>query len=231
MVYKIRNKSFFYTISGTKNNYCPKVLNTPVDVKSESTFAIKSYDGGPEFIRFHQLYRNLSRKLRQFLYGNKKAEEHVLLILREHFKLPFNCETPIHLIQNEPLRRFLNQGDRDYELISHNTHPYQMRLYRDLNENVQKEEENKKIKEEGLPTIEEEVAEEFSERVKEVQSKFDNKAPLNVLDQIMRESYRNYLNKLGVEKSRNSKGDFNDYLEKGRNPDNSEFLNKAVKSE
>ena len=231
MVYKIRNKSFFVTISGNKNNYANKVLNVPIDVKTEMTFAVKNFDGGPEFIRFHQLYRNISRKMKQYLYGNKKAEEHVILSLREHFKIPYTCETPIHLIQSEPLRRLVNQGDRDYELMSYNTHPYQLNLYKEINEEIDKEQEQAELKAAGEQTIEEKIADSLAMRVKEVQEKYEGKAPLSVIDQVMRESYRNYLNEIGEEKNRNSDGSFNDFLNKGNNLHSSTKTTETVKTQ
>ena len=231
MVYKIRNKSFFFTISGNKNNYANKVLNIPIEVKSEMTFAVKSYDGGPEYIRFYQLYRNISRKLKQYLYGNKKAEEHVMLILREHFKIPYTCETPIHLIQSEPLRRLLNQGDRDYELMSYNTHPYQLGLYKDINEEIQKEEENQNLKLSGEQIVEEKIADQLAAQIKIVQEKYEGRAPLDVLDQVMRESYRNYLTMVGINKNRNTNGDFDDFLEKLKTYNESTMKSNNVKTQ
>ncbi len=213
MVYKIRNKAFFFTLSGYKNNYCPKVLNLPVDVKSDTTFCFKTYDGGPELIRFCQLYRSISRKVKQYLYGNKEVEEHVLNVIRQHFKIPFLCDTPINLITSEPIRRFLNQGDRDYELLSYNTHPYQMDLYRSVNESVQEEVEYLTLKDNGETPLEEQLPEVLGKHLEELNKRYNGNVPTAAFYEAMQEVYTKFVAAKGAEKSRTPNGDFNDFLE------------------
>ena len=57
MVYKIRNKSFFYTLYGWKNNYYNRVMCTPKDIKSEEIFCVKLRDDETTFIRMYNHYR------------------------------------------------------------------------------------------------------------------------------------------------------------------------------
>lgn len=61
MVYKIRNKSFFWTINGWKNNYNVKTLLSPTDVHPEKLSWMISYSNHHSFLRAYQAYRNMSR--------------------------------------------------------------------------------------------------------------------------------------------------------------------------
>lgn len=47
-----------------------------------------------------QAYRNISRTCKQYLYGDSNAEQFLILELRNQFKLPFYCETPVELIKD-----------------------------------------------------------------------------------------------------------------------------------
>lgn len=47
-----------------------------------------------------QAYRNISRTCRQYFYGNTELEHFFLLELRNQFKLPFYCQTPVELIKD-----------------------------------------------------------------------------------------------------------------------------------
>ena len=47
-----------------------------------------------------QAYRNMSRTCKQYLYGNSAAEQLFILELRNQFKLPFYCNTPVELIKD-----------------------------------------------------------------------------------------------------------------------------------
>ena len=51
MVYKIRNKSFFWTKTGWKNNYFPKSFNMPRPSNTESTLAIRCRYDHHSFLR------------------------------------------------------------------------------------------------------------------------------------------------------------------------------------
>jgi len=47
-----------------------------------------------------QSYRNYSRICKQYLYGDSKAEQVLLMELRNIFRIPFECETPVELIKH-----------------------------------------------------------------------------------------------------------------------------------
>ena len=47
-----------------------------------------------------QAYRNLSRSLKQYFYGDRDAENFLILELRNQFKLPTYCQTPLELLKD-----------------------------------------------------------------------------------------------------------------------------------
>ena len=47
-----------------------------------------------------QAYRNISRTTRQYFYGDQNAEQFLILELRNQFKLPYYCQTPVELIKD-----------------------------------------------------------------------------------------------------------------------------------
>lgn len=55
----------------------------------------------------------------------------------------------------------VDQLDRDWELVSYNTHPYQLLAYEVHNKQIAYETENKKIKDAGGQTEEEKLTEYF----------------------------------------------------------------------
>ena len=67
------------------------------------------------------------------MYGDKNVEESFIIALREAFRIPLTCETPVHLSLYDPERRFADQADRDVELACHNYHPMQIMIYDTLN--------------------------------------------------------------------------------------------------
>ena len=79
-----------------------------------------------------QTYRNLSRHTKQYFYGDKALEQQFAITLRNFYRIPKTAETPVDLIKSNPSRRFADQGDREFELVSYNQHPYQLMAY-DLN--------------------------------------------------------------------------------------------------
>lgn len=106
MVFKIRDKSLFWTVSGWKNNYAPKILNMPKPIASSRTQYVTCRYDYHSFLRsisffyvVHQSYRNYSRTIKQYLHGDKKFEEILILELRQMFKIPYTCQTPVELIK------------------------------------------------------------------------------------------------------------------------------------
>lgn len=51
MVYRLRNKNLFMTVSGYKNNYFTVCLNMPKQVNPDSTFALKCRFNHHSFLR------------------------------------------------------------------------------------------------------------------------------------------------------------------------------------
>lgn len=72
--------------------------------------------------------------------------------LRNQFRIPYTCETPVELIKHGAERRMADQLDRDYELISHNYHPVQLSVYELHNKHIRKHNEDVEIKEKGGQT-------------------------------------------------------------------------------
>jgi len=139
MVFRIRDKSLFWTKSGWKNNWEPKILNMPKIINPVNTQYVIARLDFNSFLRIVQAYRNISRTCKQYLYGNSKAEQFLILELRNQFKMPFYCQTPVELIKDGAERRFADQIDRDYELLSHNYHPIQLYTYELLNKQIRKQ--------------------------------------------------------------------------------------------
>jgi len=48
----------------------------------------------------YQSYRNISRTVKQYLYGDSIREQYFILELRNQFKLPYYCQTPVELIKD-----------------------------------------------------------------------------------------------------------------------------------
>lgn len=106
MVFRIRDKSLFWTKSGWKNNWEPKILNMPKPCNPNETAFVTTKKDHHSFLRSKnwfisvvQAYRNYSRVYKQYLYGDKKLEQAVQIELRSIFHLPFNCQTPVELIK------------------------------------------------------------------------------------------------------------------------------------
>lgn len=176
MVYRIRNKNLFMTAHGYKNNYFHNVLIMPKPVYTETTFALKTRFDHHSFLRMFQLYRNISRHSRQYFYGCKDSEESLVLALRSAFTLPFRCETPVHLIKHGGERRFADQGDRDFELISHNLHPHQHAYYEVKNQEIRDAVETEALHAKGEKTVDEQAMDYFEKLVQKEQAANPGKA-------------------------------------------------------
>ena len=129
MVYRLRNKNLFMTANGFKNNYYHNCLNMPKEIIPETSFSLQTRSDHHSFLRLVQSYRNFSRGFKQYMYGDRKLEEMFLIALRQAYTLPLWSETPTHLMKDEAERRFADSADRDYELIHHNYHPFQLNQY------------------------------------------------------------------------------------------------------
>ena len=60
MVYKIRNKSFFWTRAGWKNNWHPKNFNAPRPSSSEFTIGIRCRYDHNSFLRGFEIFDLIS---------------------------------------------------------------------------------------------------------------------------------------------------------------------------
>jgi len=68
-------------------------------------------------------------------------EEIVIMELRAQFKIPFTSQCLTAEIKHGGERRFADQLDRDYELMTYNQHPAQLFMYRLHNRYLQKRNE------------------------------------------------------------------------------------------
>ena len=111
MGFKIRDKSLYWTRSGWKNNWEPRILNMPRPVNVANTMYLLNRLDTHSFLRSKhfsiilvtQAYRNYSRICKQYLYGDKQAEEIMIMELRSIFRIPYTCETPVELIKHGPV--------------------------------------------------------------------------------------------------------------------------------
>ena len=75
------------------------------------------------------------------------------------FLIPLVCETLTDQIKHGGERRMVDQLDRDFELVSHNQHPYQLFAYEVTNRYVDYENEKYERKQATGKTFEEEMME------------------------------------------------------------------------
>lgn len=220
MVYKIRNKSFFWTKTGWKNNYFPKSFNMPRPSASESTLAIRCRYDHHSFLRAHQAYRNISRHCKQYFYGDKQLEEIFILGIRSFFLIPQVSETPTDLIKHGGERRMVDQLDRDFELVSYNQHPYQLFTYEVNNKYLADQHEQYEVTKSGEKTLEEEMLEFVDELVEEEHKKLPEGQKISY--ERMNEILYHVFNKAKAQSRKPSQdargpdGNINDYLEQRR---------------
>lgn len=207
MVYKFRNKSLFWTLSGYKNNYRSNVLLMPTDYVAQNLYAMKTYQDHHSFLRAHQLYRNMSRTCKQYLYGDKHMEERFTVALKNWFTVPLTSETPTHLLKYGGERRFVDQGERDFELMSYNQHPYQLKMYQVHNDRVLKANDTEKKKED------EQFEAMLEEALKEEQStlKAGDKIDIERYSEIFFEVFR--IHEKNLETKHDSTSNYEDYTE------------------
>lgn len=76
-------------------------------------------------------------------------------------------ETPTEKIKHGGARRFADQGDREFELMSYNVHPFQLYTYEMNNLELQNLNENQELRNAGESPLEDQVKEFFDERISE----------------------------------------------------------------
>lgn len=213
MVYKIRNKAFFLTQSGWKNTYHCRVLNDVTDINPSQTYIIRAHEDVHPYIRYFAQYRNISRKVKQYLYGDKAAEMAVVMWLKDKFTFVWRAETPIQLVQPAPDQRIVGQGDRDYELIINNTHPYQLTFYQALNNDLIQEKEDQALRDQGEEPIVDQAIKIMGKRIQEAKALKGDELTTPELHKIFEDVYTNFKIAQGAQKARKPNGDFNDFLE------------------
>jgi len=219
-VYKIRNKSFFWTRGGWKNNHSPKYFNVPRPTNGELTQAIRCRLDHHSFLRANQSYRNLSRHCKQYFYGDKQLEEIFILGLRTFFLAPIIAETLTDQIKHGPERRLVDQIDRDFELVSYNTHPFQLFTYETHNKYLAKENEDYETRKSGLKTFDDDVLDYIDKVVKEEETKLAEGEKLSldkltdIVFHVMRKARAQQ--RRPTQDNRGPDGNIYDYLEQRR---------------
>lgn len=216
MVYKIRNKGLFMTINGFKNNYYHKVLNDYMPLAPDTTFAMQIRQDHYSYVRITQAYRNISRKCKQYLYGDKHAEQAFILFLQYMFRRPLNGETPLHLLKYGAVRRFADQIERDYELVSYNQHPGQLDMYNSINERLKEQQEEQALLEQGEKPLDTQLVEVLKVKMAEARENSSGKLGLEEYHAVFEDVLTQYRATLHGGEARDSKGDFKDFLEKRR---------------
>ena len=216
MVYKIRNKGFFWTKSGWKNNWHPKNLNAPKHFNPSQTFAIRTRFDHHSFLRMNQQYRNISRHAKQYFYGDKDVEQRFIMHLRNIFHIPYTSETPCHLLKHGGERRLADHLDRDFELVSFNTHPWQFVAYDYANKTLDKQLEDQEVRASGGMTGEDQVMKALDEGIAKTLEARPEGAKLSIDEytDVLQATLRRY--RLDVNMPLNAKdedGEFKDFQE------------------
>jgi hypothetical protein len=131
------------------------------------------------------------------------------------FLAPFEGETPVEKLKYGGQRRMVDQADRDFELVSYNQHPSQLLMYEVNNEELQKQNENAELASNGQTPLEEQMLDNFLERVQAEQEENDGqKISYDRWSELLADAVRQYnaeLNRPGT--TTNENGEFDDFLE------------------
>lgn len=87
------------------------------------------------------------------------------MTFRGFFLIPLTSETPTDKIKHGGSRRFVDQGDREFELISYNQHPYQLLTYQMNNKELQERNEAQELRNAGETPLEDQIMQYFEQRV------------------------------------------------------------------
>lgn len=131
-VYKIRNKGFVnWSAAASPRIFTARKTKTTLDIGRQVTLQvhITRYSS----MRIFHNYRRISRAWKQFLMGDKIAEQLSILVLKQHISRPFNYQTPLE--NNWYISRtFADLWDRHYSLFAVNQHPLQLSNYQKYND-------------------------------------------------------------------------------------------------
>eukprot|EP01017_Pseudomicrothorax_dubius_P001819 TRINITY_DN0_c666_g1_i1.p1 TRINITY_DN0_c666_g1~~TRINITY_DN0_c666_g1_i1.p1 ORF type:complete len:140 (+),score=57.45 TRINITY_DN0_c666_g1_i1:2-421(+) len=114
-------------------------------------------------------------------------------------------------------RRLADQLDRDFELVSHNTHPYQLFTYESNNRYLAKENEDYEVRQAGGKTLEDEMLTYFDQLINAERAKLAEGEELSV--ERLTDIVLNVLRKARAQQrrpaqdSRGPDGNIQDYLE------------------
>ena len=132
MVYKIRNKGF--DIFGAATS--PRVFNarkTKISLEMGRHVTIQTHITRYNQMRLFHNYRRISRAWKQFLMGDKLAEQMAILTLKSQITRPLNYNAPIE--NNWYMgRTWADIWDKHYSLFSTNQHPLQLESYQQYND-------------------------------------------------------------------------------------------------
>ena len=131
MVYKIRNKGFDIFAPATN----PRVFTarkTLQNIDLGRYISLSIHMTRYSNMRYLHNYRRISRAWKQFLMGDRIAEQIAILNLREQFLMPTKYKSPIENNWYLP-RTIADIWDRHYALFAHNQHPLQLHSYQDYN--------------------------------------------------------------------------------------------------
>ncbi|KRX10326.1 hypothetical protein PPERSA_02743 [Pseudocohnilembus persalinus] len=172
------------------------------------------------FLRAYQSYRNLSRHCKQYFYGDKQLEEAFILGLRSFFMIPMVSETPTDQIKHGAERRFVDQLDRDFELVSYNQHPFQLFTYELNNKHVAREQEKYEQQQNGEQTFEQQMVQYLDNVIAAEKAKLREGQQLSSekLTEIILQAFRKARaeEKRPQQNSRGDDGQITDFLEQRR---------------
>ena len=213
MVYRIRNKGFnVWAPATTPRAFTARKTKTALEISRHVTLQthISRYAG----MRLFHNYRRISRAWKQFLMGDKIAEQLAILTLKSHISRPFHYDAPVG---NSFYigRTWADIWDRHYSLFASNQHPLQLDSYQKYNEFVQKLNcTDFADKTTEIISKVEEIKEKRSKALE--RSEGETLSPEDITDiyiEVMAE-YRNKNNLAG--QARDKDGEYVDYLETRR---------------
>jgi hypothetical protein len=230
MVWKIRSKTAFTFDKGTQRYVVGKFLALNLNnIHEMPAIMVKTDRMSP--VRVAHNYRNISRASKQFLLGDPYAEQLMISVLRNEFRWPIDCiESPIENFK--PIYRLLaDHTDRHYSLIACNQHPMQLFFYEYLNKRYKQQKEMKLAEEGKIVSFDAAVKVRVEELIDEkLKTKdVDNGEDLtpDEIAEIHHSAMNEIRDKMNLNmKTRNKRGDIEDYLEVRRPFGHQEPANK-----
>jgi hypothetical protein len=217
MVWKIRSKTAFTFEKGTQRYVIGKFLALNMNnIHEMPAIMVKTDRMSP--VRVAHNYRNISRASKQFLLGDPYAEQLLISVLRNEFRWPLDCiESPIENFK--PIYRLLaDHTDRHYSLVACNQHPMQLFFYEYLNKRYKQMKDNKLAEEGKIVSFDSAVKVRVEELIVEkLKTKdVDNGEDLtpDEIAEIHHSAMNEMRDKMNINlKTRNKRGDIEDYLE------------------